>query len=164
MLITRVPLSLKDGDLKLRPFRVTDGLYLSRLLAQEDILNSSSVDIPRKPLWFLLYWWIRRTFPVAYCVERQAKVIGFIGLYNLAAGRSSEITLVLFDPVFRRRGFGTLAFNLLSRNSFTKAFANTFIARVRKDNEPALFFWRKLGFKTVRSDKDTMVMELRGEK
>jgi RimJ/RimL family protein N-acetyltransferase len=164
MLIAPLPRRIKQQDLTLRHLRLSDGPFLSKTLMRKDILISNGILTRLGTSWIFFYWWLRRTFFVAYCIEHKSQPVGFIGLSNLMVGKSSDISLVLFDPAFRRKGYGTDAFKMLSRNSFTKAFANTFIARVRKDNEPALCFWRKLGFETLRSDNDIMVMELRGDK
>jgi ribosomal protein S18 acetylase RimI-like enzyme len=177
MLITSLPRYIKQRDLTLRRLRILDGPFLSATLKRrEDILKSSGVCktpqssgvcktrqsggvcTPRRTPWLFFYWWLRKTFFVAYCIERKSQTIGFIGLSNLVPGESAEISLVLFDSACRRRGYGTASFQLLSRSSFTIAFANTFIVRVRKDNESARFFWTSLGFVTLGSDGDVTVM------
>lgn len=164
MLITSLPRYITQRDLTLRHLRISDGPLLSETLKREDILESSRVCRPRRTSWIIFYWRLRKIFFAAYCIERESRTIGFIGLFNLVPGESSELSLVLFDPFFRRRGYGTRAFKMLSRNKFTATFANTFIARVKKDNGPAYCFWRKLGFETVGYDGDIIVMELRGGK
>ena len=158
MHVTFLLRQIKQGDLALRRLRISDGPFLSRTLGREDILRSSGVCRPGRSPWIFFHWWLRKTFFVAYCIELQLRTIGFIGLFNLVPGASAEVSLVLFDPVFRRRGYGSRAFTMLSGNTFTKAFAHTFIVRVRKDNESARSFWTKLGFETVRVDGDTIVM------
>ena len=158
MLITSLPRYIKQRDLTLRHLRISDGPSLSETLMQEDILESSGVCRPRRTPWIFFFWWLRKTFFIAYCIERKSQTIGFIGLSNFTPGESAEISLVLFDPVSRRRGYGTRSFKLLSRNSFTTAFANTFIVKVRKDNESALSFWASLGFVTIGIDGDVTVM------
>jgi ribosomal protein S18 acetylase RimI-like enzyme len=164
MLIAFLPRCIKQRGLTLRPMRISDGPNLSKNLMREDIIITRGICTPRGISWIFFYWWLRKIFFAAYCIERESRTIGFIGLFNLVPGESSELSLVLFDPAFRRRGYGTRAFEMLSQSYFMAAFANTFIVRVRKDNEPAFSFWRKLGFETVRDDKDIIVMELRGGK
>jgi RimJ/RimL family protein N-acetyltransferase len=164
MLTTFLPRCRRDGDITLRPLRISDGPSLSRILEQEDILKSGGRKRLRRTHWIFFYFWLRRTFFAAYCIEHQAETIGFVGLHNLVPGESAEISLVLFDPAGRRRGYGTRAFKLLCGNSFTISFADTLIAKVRNDNGPARSFWTSLGFVTLRSDGDVTVMELRGGK
>jgi len=158
MLIAYLPACIEDRDLGLRQLRISDGPFLSELLEHGDILISSGINTPRRTPWVLLYWWLRRTFPVAYCIEREARTIGFTGLHNLVPGESAEISLVIFDPASRRRGYGTRSVQLLCGNSFTISLADTFIARVRNDNGPARSFWRSLGFAFLESDGDVTVM------
>jgi RimJ/RimL family protein N-acetyltransferase len=161
MMIAHLPACIKDRDVRLRHVRISDGPGISELLEHDDILTSSGINTPRRTQWLFFYCWLRKTFFAAYFIELKKEKIGFIGLYNLAPGESAEISLIVFDPSFRRRGYGTLAFKMLSQNPFTAAFANTFIVRVRTDNEPARSFWRKLGFETVRVEGDTIEMRLR---
>ncbi len=161
MMIAHVPAYIEDRDLRLRHLRISDGRVISELLYRADVLKSSGINTPPKTHWTFFYCWIRRTFLAAYRIELKAETIGFIGLHNFAPGESAEISLVLFAPAMRLRGYGRRSFEMLSRNPFTKAFAGTFIARVRKDNEAARSFWRKLGFETVDSQGDTILMKLK---
>ncbi len=169
MLFAFLPRYIKQQDLTLRLLRISDGPSLSEALKQKDILKSCGISRspetdsirPCGTSWISFYRWLRKTFFIAYCIERKAQRIGFIALSNLAPGESAEISLVLFDPLFRGQGYGTRAFEMLSRNSFAKAFANTFVARVKKDNSRAYSFWRKLGFEAVTDEGDTTVMRWR---
>jgi RimJ/RimL family protein N-acetyltransferase len=158
MLIAHLPAYIEDRDLRLRRLRISDGPFISKLLQHDDILISSGTDTHRRTPWPLLYWWLRRTFLIAYCIEHRARTIGFVGLYNIVSGESAEISLVIFDPLSRRRGFGTRAFQLLCGNSFTISLEDTLIAKARRDNEPARAFWTSLGFGPAGNEGDIMVM------
>ena len=170
MLIAYLPASIEDRDLRLRHIRISDGPFISKLLEHDDILKSSGVcksrqsggiNTPRRTPWFLLYWWLRRTFLVAYCIERESRTIGLIGLSKPPMGEFAEISLVIFDPISRRRGFGTRAFQLSCRVFYTLAPGNILLVKVRDDNEAALSFWSKLGFDNPRSDGCMTVMSRR---
>ncbi len=156
MLIT-LPRRMNHGNLALRQLRMSDGRFLSEVMSRHDILESGAAGKPGRSSWIFFYWWLRKTFFAAYCIEHNGQVIGFIGLFNLVPGESAEISLVLFDPVLRRRGYGTRAFQLLAGSPILE-LANTLIARVRKDNLSAHSFWSKLGFQTVRNEPGVMVM------
>jgi ribosomal protein S18 acetylase RimI-like enzyme len=162
MLVTALPRYIHDGDILLRPMRVWDGPFVSIILQRGDILKSSGVRKLRTTPWFLLYLWLRRTFFAAYCIERNARTIGFIGIYNLVPGRSAEISLAIFDPADRRKRAGSRACQALCRSFFSSALGNTLIARVRNDNAAARGFWSRLGFETTHRDGDVLVMELPG--
>jgi GNAT superfamily N-acetyltransferase len=161
MLIAHLPTSIEDRDLRLRHIRISDGPFISELLEHDDILKSSGIcnsrqsggiNTPRRTPWFLLYWWLRRTFLIAYCIELESRTIGFIGLSKPPIGKSAEISLVIFDPISRRRGFGTRAFRVLCRVFYILAPGNILLVKVRNDNEAALSFWSKLGFANPCSD------------
>jgi RimJ/RimL family protein N-acetyltransferase len=161
MIIASLPGIIKDGDITLRPLRISDGPFISKALRQDDILRSSGKDKFHGVPWLLLYFWIRKTFFLAYCIERRAERIGFIGFYNLVVGESANVSLVIFDSGNRRKGIGTRALQLLSRTFFAQMLTGSLIAVVRKDNPAALTFWKQLGFDTVGDDEDTIKMALR---
>ncbi len=150
---------MMTGDTALRRVRISDGQSLSKkMMTSDDIVTSGSDRKPEQTPWIFFYWWLRRTFFAAYCIEYKGEMIGFIGLYNLVPWESAEISLVLFTTAFRRKGHGTLAVQMLSENPALMELAKTLIARVRKDNTHARLFWAKLGFEEVRMDEDVMVM------
>ncbi len=158
MRITSLPRCLKDGDLRLRPLRISDGPSLSKMLVQKEKLKAGGGRRMRKTPWIYTYFRLRKTFFAAYCIEHRRETIGFAGLHNLVPGESAEISLIIFDSINRRRGFGTRAFLLLSGNSFTVSLADTLIARVENDNKPARFFWTSLGFTPLETGGDVTVM------
>ena len=67
---------------------------------------------------------MKSTFQVIYLIEIEEngkrRVIGFAGLYDMDLGRSLSLSLTLFNPEDRKRGYGekalTLLLNLLQRN------------------------------------------------
>jgi len=160
IIITSLPRYINDGDIILRPVRISDKPSISKILERNDILKSSGVTRLRTTPWFLLYRWLRRTFFAAYCIERNARTIGFIGIYNLVPDKSAEISLAIFDPADRMKRTGSRAFQVFCKSYFSSAPGNTLIARVRNDNEVARSFWARLGFVTTGRDGDVLVMEL----
>lgn len=158
MLIGFSSKSITEGNLTLRHLSLSDGPLISKLLRHKDVLESSGIKTSRSAPWILFYWWLRRTFFSAYCIEHELQTIGFIGLYNLKPDASAEISLVFFDSACRRKGYGTRSFQMLSRNSHIAEAVNTFIVRVRKKNESSRSFWNGLGFETAGSDGDVLIM------
>ncbi len=161
MFIAYLSASIEDRDLRLRRIRISDGPLLSKLLEHDDILKSSGISAPRRTPWVLFYWWLRRTFLVASCIERESRTIGFIGLSKPPIGKSAEISLVIFDPTNRRRGFGTRAFQLSCRVFYALTPEDILLVKVQNDNEAALSFWSKLGFENLCSDGCMTVMTRR---
>ncbi len=146
MLFLKIPGYMEDGNLRLRPLRITDGPFILRGLNDGAILKASGLDRQTASSWFFAWWWIKKTFMPAYCIECNSKRIGFVGLYNLIPGESAEVSLAIFDNNFRRLGYGTRAFGLLIHGMKRHAVVKNLIVKIRIENHDALLFWRKLGF------------------
>lgn len=158
MLIAFLPKYMMSGNMKLRRVKLSDCPLLAKIMAGDDIVKSATVRRPSRIAWIFFYWWLIRTFFLAYLIEHEGEVIGFAGLFNLSPGGSAEIALVLFSPDFRRKGHGTKAVQMLFESPLLTSLINTLIAKVRKDNDTAQSFWTKLGFRTVRMEADVVIM------
>ena len=154
----RVPRYIKDGSFRLRPLRIFDGCVINHALRDADISGSAGLANPISKSWFSLWWWLKKTYVLSYCIEAGSELIGFIGLYNLSRDRSAEISLTIFDKRNRRLGYGTTAFNLLTRN--LKRYPPEIRIRVRTDNQAAISFWSKLGFKELINLDNMKVMSM----
>ncbi len=146
MLLFKIPRYMGDGNLRLRPLRMSDGPFILRGLNDGAILKASGLRRPVASSWFFAWWWIKKTFVPAYCIAYHSRRIGFIGLYNLLPGESAEVSLAIFDSNFRRLGYGTRAFGLLIQEIERHAVVKNLIAKITIGNRDALLFWRKLGF------------------
>jgi ribosomal protein S18 acetylase RimI-like enzyme len=154
----RVPACMEDGVIRLRPLTIFDGCIISNSFKNGDILRSGGPAEPISKSWLSLWWWLKRTYVLLYCIEAGSEIIGFIGLYNLSRDRSAELSLGIFDSRNRRLGYGTKAFNLLTQN--LKRYPREIRVRVRTDNQTAISFWSKLGFKEVINIHDMKVMSI----
>ncbi|TSA12804.1 MAG: N-acetyltransferase [Deltaproteobacteria bacterium] len=146
MLFLKIPGYMEDGNLRLRPLRMSDGPFILRGLNDGAILKASGLSRPIVSPWFFAWWWIKKTFMPAYCIECASGRIGFISLYNLILGKSAEMTLVIFDRNNRRMGYGTRAFKLCAQGMQRHSVVKEIFVKVKADNHSALSFWRKLGF------------------
>ena len=158
-----IPVDMEDHNIRLRRLRFSDGLFIMNGLKDEVILNASGLSRPIHTSWFSLWWWIKKTFIPAYCIECDSKPIGFIGLYDLKIGESTEISLAIFDNSFRRRGYGTRAFKLLALHLQRHSVVRKVRAKVMRDNHHAISFWRRAGFTKTEPTDDviiTMSMDL----
>ena len=112
--VARIPYTLTRGDIHLRRCRFSDFPFLRDGLKIQGIFPSHELHKTVFFLWLSVWWWIKTTFTVIYCIEFSSQQVGFIGLYNLELGGSSEITLVIFRREHRRCGYGSRAFALLA--------------------------------------------------
>jgi len=142
----RFPRSMNDNDLRLRPFRIFDSPFMSNGLRDEVILKANGLSEPISSSWLFVWWWIKKTFLITYCIECDSRRIGFVGLHDLRLGESTEITMVLFDSNIRGLGYGSRVFALLAQNLKKYSIAEKVIAQVKIDNCVSLSFVRKLGF------------------
>ncbi len=144
-----------DG-LRLRRAGLLDGPFLGEIMRDKDILDTSGARRPVARSWFQIWWWMKKTYEYLYCIEIASTRIGFLGLYNLRSGEAGEVTLVIFPPPNRGRGYGKGAFALFVGALRQRLPVNKIIARVKPDNLVSLSFWRSLGFEDVQKDDGDM--------
>jgi ribosomal protein S18 acetylase RimI-like enzyme len=142
----KITRSMKDDNLKLRPLRIFDGHFIHRALKDEIGLRTNGLNRLTNSSWFSVWRWIKKTYSYSFCIEMDSRTIGFIGLYNLALGKSSDISLVIFDETLRRQGYGTRSFKLFAQSLRRHSVVENIFVTVKKDNHKALSFWKKLGF------------------
>ena len=146
MLYARFPRSMNDQNLRLRPLRIFDSPFMSNGLRDEIILKANGLSEPISSSWLSVWWWIKKTFLITYCIECDSRRIGFVGLHDLRLGEVVEASMVLFDKDVRRIGYGGRVVALLAENMKKHCIAKRVIARVKRDNYVSLSFVRKLGF------------------
>ncbi len=152
-----IPARIEDTKIRLRRLRLSDGPFIINGLKDEIILNSCGVSRPINSSWFSLWWWLKKTFMPAYCIEINSKPIGFIGLYDLVLGESAEISLAIFDKKFRRRGYGSRAFKLFAHQLRRRSVVKEIRAKIIRDNRQALSFWSAVGFLQMNTPDDTII-------
>jgi RimJ/RimL family protein N-acetyltransferase len=164
LFIAKMPRCMKDNDFKLRAFGIYDVPFLCEGLRDKEILAVSGLSKPIFLSWLSVWWWIKKTFKIVYCIECGSGRIGFIGLYDLKLGKSAEMTLVIFDKNIRRHGYGTMAFRIFTQNLRKNSIVEMIIVKVKTDNSISASFWHKLGFKEldVANGIKTMFMDLNG--
>jgi RimJ/RimL family protein N-acetyltransferase len=157
---------MKDDNLRLRPLRIFDGHFIHKALKDEIGLKANGLSRLTDSSWFSVWWWIKKTYSYAFCIELDSRPIGFIGLYKLILGKSANISLVIFDETFRRQGYGTRSFKLFAQSLRRHSVMKKIFITVRTDNHRALSFWKKLGFSetSVLNDRINMSMDLNSYK
>jgi RimJ/RimL family protein N-acetyltransferase len=140
---------LTENNIRLRPVRIFDALFIHSGFVSDDFLAANGLTRPITSSWFLLWWWIKKTFAFSYCILVNGKQSGFIGLHNIQPSASAEISLALFEKDMRRKGYGSRAFHLFARDIEKYRLAEKIVVRVGKDNFISLSFWKKLGFEEI---------------
>jgi RimJ/RimL family protein N-acetyltransferase len=140
------PRSLCDNNLRLRPLRIRDGRFIAAGLADAAILRACGMSDAPAASWVSLIWWMRRTYPLAFCIELDGRRIGFLGLYRLHPGKSASLSLAIFDETCRNRGYGTRALTLIVKYVRKSRLARRLAVDVMEGNPKALNFWNKAGF------------------
>jgi RimJ/RimL family protein N-acetyltransferase len=160
MLYARIPRYIEDGDMRLRLVSLSDAPFLCEGLKNHGISLESGFRNTGPLSCLSVWWWIKKTFAIVYCIEINSERIGFIGLYNLLPRESAEITLVIFDRNMRRKGYGSRAFNLFSQTINTKSLAEMIIVKVKEENHISASFWQGLGFKEINKKNDVKTMHV----
>ncbi len=151
-----LPAHMRGDTIRLRRLRLLDGPFISNGLKDHAMLKANGLSKRINLSWLSLWWWMRKTHNCIFCIEVDSKRIGFVGLYNLIPGTSAEISLVIFDKMFRRQGHGTEAFRLLMHHAKRRSLVKEIHAKIAKDNLGALLFWEKAGFLEVKTLDDTI--------
>jgi RimJ/RimL family protein N-acetyltransferase len=156
----RFPRSMNDLDLRLRPLRIFDSPFMSNGLRDGVILKDNGLSDPISSSWLFVWWWIRKTFLITYCIECDSRRIGFVGLHELRLGEVVEASMVLFDKDVRGIGYGSRVAGLLLESLKKYSIAERVIARVKTDNHISLSFVRKLGFVETTTSDDIVTLSL----
>jgi RimJ/RimL family protein N-acetyltransferase len=140
---------MENCGLTLRLYRLGDLPMLRSLFTPEIFLETSGFGLKVSSL-LGFYKWLKATFQMVYIIEVEEnsghKTVGFAGLYNMRIGRSLWLSLSIFNPKDRRRGYGEQVLRLLLDLLQENGAAETVYAEVLKTNVPSLCLLRKLGF------------------
>jgi len=122
---------------------------LRSLFTPEILLETSGFE-PKVGSLLSFYRWLKATFQMVYVIEVKEnggnRVAGFAGLYNIRIGRSLWLSLTIFNPKDRKRGYGEQVLGLLLDHFQKNGAAETVYAEVLRTNVPSLCLLRKLGF------------------
>ena len=151
MFYTRIPRYIEYAQIGLRQLRFSDIPFLCDGLRDKEILATNGLSKQIFSSWLSVWWWVKKTFTLIYCIKCDSKRIGFIGLYNLKLGKSAEMTLVIFDRDMRRVGYGSKAFNIFAQNLKKHSIAEKIIVKVRIDNNISISFWPMIPITSLQS-------------
>lgn len=153
---------METGLLTLRLCRLRDLRTLYSLLTPE--IFPKAKESKRKPhSLFSFYRWMKSTFQVIYLIEIEEnggrRIIGFVGLYDMELGRNLRLSLTVFKPGDRGRGYGEKALTLLLHLLQENGVAEVVYAEILKSNVPSLRLCRKLGFEVKSLSQDRLLLE-----
>jgi RimJ/RimL family protein N-acetyltransferase len=160
ILYATIPRYIEDGNMRLRLLSLFDAPFLCDGFRSQEISAASGFRNTQALSWLSVWWWIKKTFAIVYCIEIDSERIGFIGLYNLQPGESAETTLVIFDKAMRRHGYGSRAFNLFLQTIKGKSLVEMIIVKVKADNHISASFWHRRGFKEISRKNDIQTMHI----
>ena len=111
-----------------------------------------------------LFWrWIRNSFHVFYIIEvaedSGRRIIGFAGLYHMEIRKSLWLSLALFDPKDRGRGYGRQAVGLLLKFFQKDDVVQTVYAEVMKNNPLSLCFCKRLSFELFGERRESFLLK-----
>lgn len=153
---------LKSGGLTLRLYRLRDLHILYPLFTSKILLEASGVKFKVFNSLFSFSKWLITTFQAVYVIEIEEngghRIVGFSGIYNMKIGQSLWLSLTIFNPEDRRRGYGGKVLKLLLDSLRKNGAAQTVYAEVLKTNESSLRFLRKLGFEVCGQDENKFLL------
>jgi len=146
---------LEEGGLILQLCRLRDRSVLRSLITPEILLEAGGIGHRAFGSLFSFWIWLKRTFHMVYIIEVEEmgnrRIIGFAGLYDMKVGESLWLSLAVFDPKDRRRGYGKQAAGLLFECLRKKGIVRTVFVEIPRKNVASLQFFRKLDFEVCGS-------------
>lgn len=152
---------MHDDRVRLRPLRISDIQFMYSKLQDKDLLSAIGLTKPFTGSWIYLWWWFRKTFIFRYAIEADSRLVGFMGLYHVLPGNSTELTLVVTDEKSRRLGYGSRAFILIAQALERYSSIEKLIVKVNPGNEAARSFWSKLGLEKQDDPRSLQVMPIK---
>jgi len=152
----------ETGPLRLRLCKLRDLRTLYSLFTLE-IFPEGQGSKSKPSSLFSFYRWMKNTFRVIYLIEIEEnggrRIIGFVGLYDIELGRNLKLSLAVFNPEDRGRGYGEKAITVLLSLLHENGAAEVVYAEILKNNVPSLGLCTKLGFEVKSLSQDTLLLE-----
>lgn len=155
--------NMKSTEISLRLYSLKDLYTLYSLFNQGNLINS---DTTRYGVFNYLSHFCRlmfNKFHVFYVIEVKEKdvsrIIGFMGLYNIVIGQTVFLSIAIFKPEDRGRGYGKKSIELLLDSLKKYSVVETVCVEILKTNVASLNFFKKLGFEVYRQYKDRFLLE-----
>ncbi len=153
--IERFPV-LEGEGISLRPCGAKDLSCLRRLFDDSAFSLSRKGEKGFRSLPSFAKWLVF-TFQVVYLIDVDGALRGFIGLYGMKPKEHVKLSIGIFNPEDRRRGYGTRALGLLLPYLQKKRLAEEVFVDVPKSEGGSLQFFKKAGFE-VRGERDDVLL------
>ncbi len=141
------------SGLGVRPYALRDLPRLRRLFGPEILHRVQRREAAGDRTLPSLWRWIATTFGVLYLIEvgdrRERRIIGFVGLHDIRLGSEARLSVGIFSPADRGRGYGREALGLLLGSLARTGLAPRTTAEVAASNVASLRLFSGMGF-TVR--------------
>lgn len=158
----RFELCVKEEDFILRQYSWKDLIVLRSLFSPEIFLSANGVERKAFGSLFSFYRWMNVTFRVFYVCEigeeQGHRIIGFIGVYNLEAGRTLYLSIAIFNRENRGRGYGTRALKLLLSSIRRNGTVEKVCVEILGTNIASLSFFKKLGFEVFGQSGERLLL------
>ncbi len=154
---------IESTDLALRLFRWRDLTLLFSIFGSEAFLKESGAGV--KPFSSLLTFWrwlvsvFHRFYVILMYREGRSTVIGFIGLYNVRVHKSLMLSMAIFDPEYRRKGYGRRSVGMLLDYLLKNNIVERVAAEVPEADLRSLSFFRAMGFKVCRRNENKLLVD-----
>ena len=140
---------LQGDRLRLRPLASTDLRRCVKWFSDPQIIHflgrNSPVTLPEEERWFRDYE--RRTDEQIFAIEAEGLHIGNIGLHKIdRVHRKSEVGIVIGEPTFWSKGYGTEAMRTALLYAFGPLSLNKVSLDVLEYNTRAIRTYERLGF------------------
>jgi RimJ/RimL family protein N-acetyltransferase len=153
---------LEEGGLVLRLHRFRDLPAVLSLCDPEIFLTASGTYVRAFGSLASLWCWMHKTFQVFYLIELEEKIahriIGFMGIYETELGRRLWVSLALFDPKDRKRGYGQRTLQLLLSSLEEDRIVKRVCGEVLASNTASLRLLQKSGFDVCAQEHGRLLL------
>ncbi len=116
---------------------------------EKELLVSQDKQLDENRKWLKLR---QAKGDVLYAIEAEGTYIGDIDIVIIPKERKAEITLFIGDRTQWGKGYGRETVTLVLNDLFSLETVDTVEIDVAAQNQRALRFWKKLGFREYRID------------
>ncbi len=151
------------GFFRILPRLVSGEGMLLRFIRMKDMTSPPfSAGSGKKPSALSLWKELFDSYQGVYLIaekEDPDRAVGFIGLYGMVPGRSSYVSIVIWDEKDRMRGYGSRGMRLMLDYLRKKSIIRVMCAEVAQDNYPSRSFFEGLGFEFRGKKGEVLLFE-----
>jgi RimJ/RimL family protein N-acetyltransferase len=154
---------IEESGVAIRFYRFRDLTALYSLCKPALFLAASGAQLKAFRSLASFWRWIHMTFQVFYVIEVEEsnnahRLIGFVGIYKTELGESLWVSLVLFNPKDRRRGYGERTLQLLLRSLQEDRIVKRVCGEILASNTGCLRLLEKLEFRVFAREHGRLLL------